>query len=700
MPRKHPDRPSLPPAAARHPHHSTIHGIERVDDYHWLREKKSPAVRRYLEAENAYTRAMMKPSEALQKKLYREMLGRIKETDTEVPHRDGDYFYYSRTQKGMQYRIYCRKRGKLSAREEIILDCNRLAKGKPYLGLGVLDVSPDARLLAYSADFSGFREYTLRFRDLKTQRDLKISIDKARSMAWASDNRTVFYVTEDEAKRANRVWRRTLGQSDQTLLYEETDARFSVSVDRSLSGDWIFITSHSATTSEARYLPADRPQSQPKLFLRRRQDHEYYLDHGRDADADADGGGRFYIVSNDRGRNFRLASVPVPSAQTDPASGEPDWQEIVPHREDVMLEGVEVFARHLVLHERAGGFPRITIRRIADGVSHEVPLSEPARSVDGGANAEFDTDTYRFHYESYVSPESVFDYGLETRKAKLLKQREVRGGYDASKYRVEIHYASAADGARVPISLVYRKDRRGRGAQPMLLTAYGAYGFAHDVHFSSTRLSLLDRGVIYACAHVRGGGELGKRWHDQGRMLEKKNTFTDFVACAEHLTREGFTDSSRLVIEGGSAGGLLVGAATNLRPDLFRAVVSEVPFVDVVNTMLDDTLPLTTGEYEEWGNPNQREYFDAMLAYSPYDNVERKAYPAMLVETSLNDSQVMYWEPAKYVAKLRALKTDDNPLLLRINMDAGHGGASGRYDFLKEIAFSYAFVLGMVGITR
>lgn len=695
MPRQKPVHPSLPPAAPRHPHVSKIHGVERVDDYHWLREKKSPAVRRYLEAENAYTRAMMKPSEALQKKLYREMLARIKETDTEVPHRDGAYFYYSRTQKGKQYRIYCRKREKLSAREEIVLDCNALAKGKSYLGLGVLDVSPDAKLLAYSADFSGFREYSLRFRDLGTHRDMKLSIDKARSMAWASDNRTVFYVTEDAAKRANRVWRRTLGKSDEVLLYEETDARYSVSVDRSLSGHWIFITSHSATTSEARYLPAAEPLSAPALFMARRQDHEYYLEHG----CDAQGVDCFYIVSNDRGRNFRLASVAVPSVQQTLPVPESQWHELVPHREDVMLEGVDVFARHLVLHERAGGFPRLTVRRIADGVAHELPLAEPARAVGGGENAEFDTDTFRFYYESYVTPESVYDYGMETRKTVLLKQREVRGGYDASKYRVEIHYATADDGTRVPISLVYHKDRRRDGAQPMLLTAYGAYGFPHDVHFSSTRLSLLDRGVIYACAHVRGGGEMGKHWHDQGRMLNKKKTFTDFVACAEHLTREHYTDASRLVIEGGSAGGLLVGAAVNLRPNLFRAVVSEVPFVDVVNTMLDDTLPLTTGEYEEWGNPNQREYFEAMLAYSPYDNVERKAYPAMLVETSLNDSQVMYWEPAKYVAKLRELKTDNNAVLLRINMDAGHGGASGRYDFLKEIAFSYAFVLGTVGIT-
>ncbi|MGH8632245.1 MAG: prolyl oligopeptidase family serine peptidase, partial [Burkholderiales bacterium] len=372
-------------------------------------------------------------------------------------------------------------------------------------------------------------------------------------------------------------------------------------------------------------------------------------------------------------------------------------RELVPHREDVMLDGADVFARYLVLHERQGGFPRLSVRRVSDGATHTLQLPEPARSVYGGANAQFDAGAFRLVYESYVTPQSVYDYDLETRQLKLRKRREVRGGYDPEKYRVELHYAAAADGVRVPISLVFRRDRRKAGARPMLLTGYGSYGIAHDVGFSSSRLSLLDRGVIFACAHVRGGGEMGKRWHDQGRLLNKRNTFTDFIACAEHLIREHYTEPARLVIEGGSAGGLLMGAVANMRPELFRAVVAQVPFVDVVNTMLDDTLPLTTGEYEEWGDPRDRTYFDCMLSYSPYDNLERKTYPAMLVETSLHDSQVMYWEPAKYVAKLRALKTDANPLLLKTNMKTGHGGASGRYDFLKELAFTYAFILGVVG---
>lgn len=675
----------LPPVAPRHPHVKRVHNVRLHDDYDWLRDKQSPEVLAYLKAENAYTQAMMKPSAVLQDKLYREMLARIKETDTEVPYKDGEYFYYSRTRKGQQYRIYCRKRGRLSAREEVVLDLNRLAEGKPYIGLGALEVSGDGRMLAFSVDYSGFREYTLRIRDLASGTDDPAVVEKVRSVAWAADNRTLFYVTEDEAKRAWRVWRRVAGEAGETLVYEETDARFSVSVSDSRSRQYLFITSHSATTSEVRCLRADEPRAAPRLFQARRQGHEYYVDHGH---------GRFYVLTNDRGRNFRVAVAPLQ------ATGENDWKELIAHRDDVMLDGIDVFARHIVLDERKDGFPRLKVRRIEDGVSHVIALPEPASSVYAGANMEFDTSVFRFHYESYVTPDSVYDYELDTRQMTLLKQREVRGSFNSGDYQVEVHHATAGDGTALPISLVYRKDQRRNGPQPMLLTGYGAYGYPHDVHFSSTRLSLLDRGVVYAVAHVRGGGELGKRWHEEGRMLHKHNTFTDFIACAEYLIGSGYTDKSQLVIEGGSAGGLLMGAVTNMRPDLFRAVIADVPFVDVINTMLDDSLPLTTGEYEEWGNPADKAYFDYMRSYSPYDNLKRGPYPVMLVETSLNDSQVMYWEPAKYAAKLRTLKTDANPLLLRINMDAGHGGASGRYDFLKEIAFTYAFILGVVGIVR
>ena len=674
----------LPPVARKRAHVTHVHGRSLTDDYHWLREKASSEVRKYLNAENAYTQAMMKPSEGLQKKLYREMLSRIRETDTEVPYKDGAYYYYSRTRKGQQYRVYCRKHGSLASREQVILDLNELAMGRSYAALGALEISGDGKTLAYSTDYTGFREYTLRIRDLDSAADYPEAIEKVRSVAWAADNRTLFYVTEDEAKRACRVWRHVPGEEQARLVYEEFDARFSVSVSDSRSKGYIFITSASATTSEVRYVPADTPAVPLRLFQPRRPGHEYYVDHGHD---------RFYVLTNDKGRNFRLATVPL---QT---TSESFWHELIAHREDVMLEGIDVFSRHVVLDERKDGFPRLSVMRVADGATHVIALPEPASSVYGGANAEFDTSVFRFHYQSYVTPDSVYDYDLDKKTMKLLKRREVRGHYDSSEYAVEVRQAVAQDGTRVPVSLVYRKDKRRRGGQPMLLTGYGAYGYPNDVHFSSARLSLLDRGLIYAVAHVRGGGELGKRWHDEGRMLSKRNSFTDFIACAGHLIDAGYTAPSQLVIEGGSAGGLLVAAVTNMRPDLFRAVIADVPFVDVVNTMLDDSLPLTTGEYEEWGNPADSSYFDYMSSYSPYDNVAAADYPAMLVETSLNDSQVMYWEPAKYVARLRAVKTDLNPLLLKVNMEAGHGGSSGRYDFLKEIAFSYAFVLGVVGIT-
>ncbi len=661
----------VPPVAPRKPVVTEVHGERRVDDYHWLRDKGTRPVNAYLRAENAYTAAMMKPSRPLQDTLYREMLARIKETDVEVPYRDGDYFYYSRTRKGKQYRIFCRRRGSVEAPEQIVLDANQAAKGYKFYSLGAFEVSPDGNLLAFSSDTTGFRQYTLQLKDLRAGRVLPDRIEKVRSIAWASDNRTLFYVKEDDAKRAHRVYRHLIGSREDQLIYEETDARFSVSVSRSRSNEYLFLTSHSATTSEVRSLRADAPQATPSLVLARKPEHEYYVDHGH---------GMFYIVTNDKGRNFRLVTTPV----DDPSPSR--WTQVIAQRDDVMLDGVEVFARHLVAHERAGGFPRLRVIRLADKAEHVIEMPEPVYSVGGGANMEFDTDVFRFHYDSYITPDSEYDYHLDGRERTLLKQREVKR-YDPSKYRSELHYAVARDGTRIPISLVYRIDRRREGPQPLLLYGYGAYGYSLDVDFSSTRLSLLDRGVIFACAHVRGGGEMGKRWHDEGRMLHKKNTFTDFIACAEHLVREHYTDAV-------SALGVIFLYIEQ------SAIVAEVPFVDVINTMLDASLPLTTGEYEEWGNPNEKAYYDYMSSYSPYDNLAKTNYPAILVETSLNDSQVMYWEPAKYVAKLRTLKADGNPLLLRVNMDAGHGGASGRYDYLREIAFTYSFIFGTVGIVR
>jgi oligopeptidase B len=674
----------IPPAAARRPAERSVHGIRLVDDYLWLREKDSAAVRAHLEAENAYTKAVMGFTDGFQDRLYHEMLGRIQETDMDVPYRYGAFEYYGRTEQGKDYPVLCR-RAWAAPVELITLDLNAMAEGHAFFALGAYDVSPDGQLLAFSTDLTGFREYTLQVKDLARGTLLALRVEKARSVAWANDSATLFYVVEDEAKRAYRLYRHRLGTRAHELLYEEVDERFSIGVDQTRSAGFIVLTSHSATASEVRYVSADRPHEALALVAPRRPEHEYYVDHR---------GERLYIVTNDRGRNFRLVGAPL----SDPR--EANWTEVIAHRDDVMLEGVDLFARHDVLHERHDGFPRLRVVDCATGRAHEIELPETVCAVHGGANMEFDTARFRFVYESLVTPDSVFDYDMNTRARTLLKQRPVLGGYDPAAYASVLVQATAGDGTPVPVSMVYRRDRRRSGPQPMLLTAYGAYGFAHDVHFSSARLSLLDRGVIVAIAHVRGGGELGKRWHDGGRMLSKRNTFTDFIAAAEHLIAQGYTQPAQLAIEGGSAGGLLMGAVANLRPDLFKAVIADVPFVDVINTMLDPSLPLTTGEYEEWGDPRDPEHFRYMLSYSPYDNIEAKAYPAMLVQTSLNDSQVMYWEPAKYVARLRATKTDANPLLLRTNMDAGHGGASGRYDYLREIAFTYAFVLWQLGLAE
>ena len=684
MPSPAPEPQSIQaPQALRAPRTITVHGHTLTDDYFWLRDRDDPRVRAHLEAENAYTRAVMRPTEAFQEALYREMLARIKETDMGVPYRDGDYYYYSRTEAGKDYPIYCRKLRSESAPEQIILDMNVLAEGHEFFSLGAFAVSEDASLLAYSTDITGFREYTLYVKDLTTGTLLPERIEKTRSVAWANDNCTLFYVLEDETKRAWRLYRHRLRTAADELVFEERDTRFSIGVHRSRSRGYVFLGSHSATTSESYAIPADEPTAAPRVIAPRQHEHEYDVDHRGDL---------FYILTNDRGRNFRLVTTPV----ADP--GRDNWSELIAHREDVMLEGIDLFAQHWVVRERSGGFPRLRVGSFRTGESHTIEFPEPTYSVYGTGNAEFDTEVFRLSYESLITPESVFDYDMRTRSRKLLKQQEVLGGYDPAQYRAELTYATASDGVAIPVSIVYRADKRRSGPQPLLLTGYGAYGFASEAHFGSTRLSLLDRGVIYANAHIRGGGEMGKKWHDHGRMLAKKNTFTDFVAAAEQLIAQGYTAQDQLAIEGGSAGGLLMGAVANLRPDLFRAVVAEVPFLDVINTMLDASLPLTTGEYEECGNPQDKEYFEYMLSYSPYDNIERKAYPAMLVETSLNDSQVMYWEPAKYVAKLRTMKTDASPLLLKTNLEAGHGGASGRYDYLRELAFTYAFILWQLGL--
>ncbi|HXB21614.1 MAG TPA: S9 family peptidase [Candidatus Solibacter sp.] len=679
---------ATPPVARKVHTENHIHGGTLVDDYRWLREKSNPDVAQYLEAENAYSAGIMKPTEPLQKKLYDEMVSHIKETDVNVPYRYGDYFYYSRLEAGKQYPILGRKKGSLDAPEQITVDVNELAKGEKFMQLGHYDVSDDGNLLVYSTDNTGFRQYRLHVRDLRTGKDLPDTAEKTGSIAWANDNKTLFYTVEDAAKRQYRLYRHTLGSDSKNddLVYEEKDERFEVSVSRSRSKKYLFWECGSHTTSEVRYLDADNPSGEWKLIAPRQQDIEYYADHLGD---------QFYIRTNDKGRNFRLVSAPV----RDP--GKSNWKEVVPARDNVMLSDFDPFQDFYVLVERENGLPQLTIVDLASGSKHRIAFPEPVYTATPQVNREFKTKFFRYAYQSLVTPSSVFDYDVEKQSSHLLKQNEVPGGYDPSRYGSERVWAVARDGVKVPVSVVYRKDlKKPDGSNPLYVYAYGSYGFSLPVTFNSSRLSLLDRGVVMAYVHIRGGGDLGKPWHDAGRMMNKMNTFNDFIDSAEFLVTNHYGARDKVAIEGGSAGGLLMGAVTNLRPDLFKVVISHVPFVDVMNTMLDASLPLTVGEYEEWGNPNEKPAYDYMVKYSPYDNLKKGAYPSILVKTSFNDSQVMYWEPAKYVAKLRTLKTDKNVLLLKTNMAAGHGGASGRYDFLKEAAFDYAFLLTQLGLEK
>jgi oligopeptidase B len=675
-----------PPVARKVPKVDEIHGDRRVDDYFWLRDKANPDVAAYLEAENAYTDAVLSPTMALRESLYKEMLGRIKETDMKVPFRKGTFFYYSRTEQGKQYAIYCRKPGSLEAPEQVTLDLNALAEGQKFMSLGAYAVSDDASLLAYSTDNTGFRQYTLFVKDLRNGEEKEKVAEKVASVAWAADNRTLFYTVEEEStKRPYRLYRHRLGSAADDVVFEEKDLAFNIGVGRTRSEKYLILGIGSHTTSEARYLPAATPEGEWTLIAPRVHDQEYDVDHHGEA---------FYIRVNDTGRNYRLVKAPVATP------GREHWQEVLPHRPEVMLEGADFFKNHYVLFEREHGLPQMRITDLRTGDSHRIAFPEAAYSAFPDANPEFDTATFRYSYQSLVTPSSVFDYDMETRASKLLKQTEVLGGYDPGKYATERLFATARDGVKVPLSVVYRKDFKRDGKAPVYLYGYGSYGFPLPISFSSNRLSLLDRGFAIVLAHVRGGGEMGKPWHDDGRMMKKRNTFTDFIAAAEYLVAEKWTSPDRLVIEGASAGGLLMGAVVNMRPDLFKAVVSKVPFVDVINTMLDESLPLTVGEFEEWGNPKQKDEYAYIRTYCPYTNLEKKPYPSMLVKTSFNDSQVMYWEPAKYVAKLRTLKADANPLLFKVNMAAGHGGASGRYDALHEAAFDYAYILTSVGVTQ
>jgi oligopeptidase B len=695
-----------PPIARLHPVEHVIHNDRRIDPYNWLREKENPEVIAYLNAENAYTDAILRDSEPFQEKLYQEMLGRIQQTDLSVPYRLRGYLYFTRTEEGRQYPIHARKLDAENSADELLLDLNAEAQGHSFLGIGSFDVSDDNQLLAYSLDTTGFRQYTLQIKNLATAATLSEKIERVTSAAWASDNLTLFYTVEDETtKRSYRLYRHALNSTEpDALLYEENDERFRIQVERTRSGSFLLLTTASHTTSEVHYLRADQPAGEFRIVAAREDTHEYYVDHHPGSDQAR--GGTFFIRSNSLGRTFRLLTVPV----EDPRRK--FWRVLIATRPDVMLASVDVFDSHLALYEREDGLPFLRVLDLPQALehnaaksdplaaSHRIEFDEPAYSASFGANPEFAPTHLRFYYESFVTPRSVFDYDLKTRERVLRKQQPVLGDYEPSKYVIERLHATANDGTRIPVSLVRRRDRIPNpfSKSPLLLYGYGSYGISIPVSFNSNRLSLLDRGVAFAIAHIRGGGELGKPWHDAGRMHKKLNTFTDFIECAEHLIALHYTEQDKLIIEGGSAGGLLMGAVTNLRPDLFKAVITHVPFVDVLNTMLDATLPLTVGEYEEWGDPNKSEDYFYMKRYCPYSNLESKIYPTMLVKTSLNDSQVMYWEPAKYVAKLRTLKTDKNPLLLKINMGAGHGGASGRYDYLREIALDYAFALTQLKI--
>ena len=675
-----------PPMTEKKTKTTKIHDYTIVDDYFWLREKTNPAVIAHLEAENSYAEAAMKPTAALQEKLYKEMVGHIKETDTSVPYRRGAYFYYTRTEQGKQYPINCRKKGSLEAPEEIVLDQNELAKGLKFFYVGVFVPSDDGNILAYSTDTSGYRQYKLQFKDLKTNRLLPDVFERVGNVAWATDNKTVFFTTEDAVtKRSDKFFRHVLGSGKTDLVFEEKDDLFDLGAFRTRDKAVILLGSESKTSQEWHYLPADSPTTGLKMISPREADHEYAVDHRGDL---------FYIRTNKGAKNFRVVTAPV----SDPSQA--NWKELVAHRPAVKIEDIDLFAGHLVLSEWEKGLEKIEVLDFKTNKLQPVEFPEPVYSAELADNREFSTPIVRYKYQSLVTPSSVFDYNMNTRKSVLLKETEVPGGFNKDNYQSERVFAVATDGTKIPLSIVYRKGTKLDGSAPLLLYGYGSYGISIAPTFSSNRLSLLDRGVVYVIAHIRGGGELGEEWREAGRMMRKMNTFTDFISSAEFLVKNKYTSTDRLVIQGGSAGGLLVGAVSNMRPDLFKAVVAQVPFVDVLNTMLDASLPLTTSEYIEWGNPNEKPAYDYIKKYSPYDNVSRQNYPSMLVKVSLNDSQVPYWEGAKLVARLRAMKTDSNPLLLKANLGAGHGGSSGRYDYLREIAFDYAYMLWQMGLAH
>jgi oligopeptidase B len=676
-----------PPIAAVRPHRFEEHGNVRIDQYYWLRDRNNPEVIKYLQDENAYTNAVMAHTQALQDRLFEELKGRVRQNDQSVPFRQGSYFYYTRLVEGKNYPIYARKRGSLDAPEEILIDANALAEGKPTFLVRDWQISSGEDLLAFALDTTGGRVSTIRFKNLRTGEFLPDIIPRSiGGIAWAEDNRTLFYTKPDSVTvRPNQVYRHRLGTdaSADKLVFEDTDETYYTSVFKTKSHAYIMIQSWQTMATEYHFIPADRPESTLRVIIPRERGHEYYADHFGDS---------FYILSNDRAKNFRLMRTPIARP------GRDNWKEVIPHRADVLIEDLEIFRDYVVLTERKDGLVQLRVRPWNESAEHYLDFGEPAYLAYATTNREFDTRVLRFGYTSLTTPTSIYDYDMSTRQKTLLKRDEILGGFDQANYVTERLYTTARDGARVPVSLVCRKGTA-RPA-PLLLTGYGSYGSSSDPVFSSDRLSLLDRGFVFAIAHIRGGSEMGRGWYEDGRQLHKKNTFSDFVDVADDLVRRGYTSPARLFARGASAGGLLMGAVINMRPELFKGVIAGVPYVDVITTMMDASIPLTTGEYDEWGNPNNSTYYRYMLSYSPYDNVEHKTYPNLLITAGLYDTQVLYVEPAKWTARLRAMKTGNNRLILRTNMEAGHGGSSGRYKRWRDVAFEYAFLLDLAGLEK
>jgi oligopeptidase B len=684
-------RDMKPPVAKKEPKVLKIHGYEIIDNYAWLRdrnEKKNPEIIKYLEDENAYTESFMKPHQPFVDTLYAEMLGRVKQTDVSVPYRIGEYWYFMRTEEGKQYPVYLRGKSRDGKDAEVLLDQNEMAKGFTYFAISAFDVSDDGNLLAFSTDTTGYRQYTLQIKDLRTGKILPARIERVTSTEWSNDGKYLFYVQEDPvSKRSDKLFRHAVGTTEENeLVFHEKDVLFNIDVGRSRDKKMLFVGSSAKTSSEYRYLPADNPTGEWKIVTPRREGHEY--------DADFDNG-EFFIRTNKAAENFKIVRAPL----NDPS--EKNWTDYIPHNPAVKIDDINFFKGYAVVSEVENGLEYLKVMDLKTRrAATRIATPEDVYTMGLDRNPEYDTTTVRYNYSSMITPNSTFDYNFKTRKSELLKQQEIPSGYDKTKYETKRLWATARDGVKVPISIVWKKGTKLDGSAPMLLYAYGSYGFSMTPNFAFTRLSLLDRGMIYAIAHIRGGSELGEKWRQDGRMFKKLNTFYDFIDSAKWLIGNKYTSSDRLVIQGGSAGGLLMGGVVNMSPETFKAAIVQVPFVDVMNTMLDDTLPLTTEEWIEWGNPNQKEAWDYMIQYSPYENVKAQKYPNMLVEASLNDSQVPYWEAAKFVARLREMKTDDNIIMLKTNMGAGHGGASGRYDRLKEIAFDYVYALTQVGITK